>query len=122
MAVRNKLITALTAVALALCMVGAHASVVINGTRVIYPSDEREVTVKLSNEGSLPALVQAWLDDGDPRALPQDSVHARTAALSSRFEERADAACCLHAGATRARQGNALLAQRAGSASEQHEY
>ncbi|MEX3936822.1 molecular chaperone [Paraburkholderia phymatum] len=52
----------------------ANAGVVINGTRVIYPSDEREVTVKLTNEGSLPALVQAWLDDGDPRTLPQDTT------------------------------------------------
>lgn len=48
----------------------AQASVVIAGTRVIYDAKEREVTVKLSNEGQLPALTQAWLDKGDPSASP----------------------------------------------------
>lgn len=41
-----------------------HASVVINGTRVIYPSNEREVTIKLSNNGKNPVLVQSWIDRG----------------------------------------------------------
>ena len=43
----------------------ANASVVITGTRIIYPADAREVTVKLNNNGNAPALVQAWIDDGD---------------------------------------------------------
>jgi len=43
----------------------ANASVVITGTRVIYPATAREVTVKLNNNGDAPALVQAWIDDGD---------------------------------------------------------
>jgi len=43
----------------------ANASVVITGTRVIYPAHAREVTVKLNNNGAAPALVQAWIDDGD---------------------------------------------------------
>jgi len=43
----------------------AHASVVITGTRVIYPAQAREVTVKLNNNGAHPALVQSWIDDGD---------------------------------------------------------
>ena len=46
----------------------AHASVVITGTRVIYPADQREVSVKLNNNGSEPALVQSWIDDGDADA------------------------------------------------------
>ncbi|HEL7750734.1 fimbrial biogenesis chaperone [Stenotrophomonas maltophilia] len=41
------------------------ASVVVNGTRVIYPADSREVTVQVDNVGSSPALVQAWIDGGD---------------------------------------------------------
>lgn len=48
----------------------AHASIVITGTRVIYPSDAREVTVKLSNEGHSPLLVQSWLDKGNEKAKP----------------------------------------------------
>ncbi|NTZ88384.1 molecular chaperone [Burkholderia metallica] len=51
----------------------ARASVVISGTRVIYPAEEREITVKLSNEGDTPALVQVWLDAGDPKPLPAEA-------------------------------------------------
>ena len=46
-----------------------QAEIVIHGTRVIYPSDAREVTLQVSNNGSKPALVQAWLDEGDSKAL-----------------------------------------------------
>ncbi|MDR6919013.1 fimbrial chaperone protein/chaperone protein EcpD [Pseudomonas sp. 3296] len=50
----------------------ASASVVIAGTRVVYNSTEREVTIRLTNEGALPALVQVWLDKGDDKAAPAD--------------------------------------------------
>ncbi|MGR7482649.1 fimbrial biogenesis chaperone [Klebsiella aerogenes] len=50
--------------------VSAHASIVITGTRVIYPSDAKEVSVKVSNKGKSPVLIQSWLDDGDTRAKP----------------------------------------------------
>ncbi|MBN3787640.1 fimbria/pilus periplasmic chaperone [Burkholderia sp. Ac-20353] len=49
----------------------AHASVVISGTRVVFPANEREVTVKLTNDGATPVLVQAWLDNGDASASPE---------------------------------------------------
>lgn len=52
----------------------AHASVVINGTRVIYPGVEREVSVRLTNNGTLPSLVQSWVDSGDPKKTPENSV------------------------------------------------
>ncbi|MBN3817325.1 fimbria/pilus periplasmic chaperone [Paraburkholderia sp. Se-20369] len=48
----------------------AVASVVIGGTRVIYGASESEVTLKLSNEGKAPALVQSWVDTGDVRGAP----------------------------------------------------
>lgn len=48
----------------------SQASVVIGGTRVIYQEHDREVTVKLTNEGKKPALVQSWIDAGNPNALP----------------------------------------------------
>uniref|UniRef100_UPI003BEF0907 fimbrial biogenesis chaperone n=1 Tax=Burkholderia arboris TaxID=488730 RepID=UPI003BEF0907 len=51
----------------------ARASVVISGTRVIYPAEEREISVKLSNEGDTPALVQVWLDAGDPKPQPDEA-------------------------------------------------
>ncbi|KVE08158.1 molecular chaperone [Burkholderia anthina] len=50
----------------------AWADVVISGTRVVFPGNDREVTVKLTNEGKAPALVQAWLDKGDPNASPDN--------------------------------------------------
>ncbi|MFU8927027.1 molecular chaperone [Acinetobacter puyangensis] len=50
-----------------------HAEIILHGTRVIYPSDAREVTLQLSNNGSKPALVQAWIDEGDPQSTPDQS-------------------------------------------------
>ena len=43
----------------------ALAGVVVNGTRIIYPAQAREVTVQVDNVGDAPALVQAWIDSGD---------------------------------------------------------
>ncbi|OPA96927.1 molecular chaperone EcpD [Pseudomonas fluorescens] len=51
----------------------AMAGVVITGTRLIYPSDQKEVTVKLNNNGRVPALVQAWVDTGDIKSSPTSS-------------------------------------------------
>ncbi|WP_029309783.1 fimbria/pilus periplasmic chaperone [Cupriavidus metallidurans] len=50
----------------------AEASVVLAGTRVIFNANERETTVRLSNEGKVPALTQVWLDKGDPKAAPSE--------------------------------------------------
>lgn len=50
----------------------AQASVVVAGTRLIYNAKDTEVTIKLSNEGQSPALVQAWIDSGDIKAAPSD--------------------------------------------------
>ena len=47
-----------------------QASVVIEATRVIFPAKEREVTVRLANNGNSPALVQAWLDNGNANSSP----------------------------------------------------
>lgn len=51
----------------------SNASVVITGTRVIYPLSSASVTVRLLNDGSQPSLVQAWADDGDSNAAPNES-------------------------------------------------
>lgn len=59
--------------ALMLPFTAANADVVIHGTRVVYPSDAREITVRVSNEGTSPALVQAWIDEGDARVTPDQS-------------------------------------------------
>ncbi|GHH59921.1 fimbrial biogenesis chaperone [[Pseudomonas] boreopolis] len=49
------------------------AGVVVNGTRVIYPSQSREVTVQVDNVGDSPSLVQAWIDAGNPDQTPDNS-------------------------------------------------
>jgi chaperone protein EcpD len=59
-------------VACALFAGAASASVTIGGTRVVYPLDQREVTVKLDNDSVTPSLVQVWIDDGHPDAKPGD--------------------------------------------------
>jgi chaperone protein EcpD len=50
-----------------------QASVTIGGTRVVYPLDQREVTVKLNNDSRQPSLVQVWMDDGNADTTPGDS-------------------------------------------------
>jgi P pilus assembly chaperone PapD len=56
----------------ALCLFAAvaHASVVVSSTRVVFPAQEGEVTVRLSNEGNRPSLVEAWIDSGDVNSTP----------------------------------------------------
>lgn len=59
------------AAALGLGMGGlAQASLVIEGTRVIYKASAPEVVVKMSNDGSTASLMQAWIDDGRAEATP----------------------------------------------------
>jgi chaperone protein EcpD len=51
----------------------ALAGVVITGTRLIYPADQKEITVKLNNNGTQPALTQSWIDTGDVKSTPTSS-------------------------------------------------
>lgn len=51
----------------------ASASVVITGTRLIYPADQKEISVKLNNNGTQPALVQSWIDTGSAESTPTSS-------------------------------------------------
>ncbi|MFN3071204.1 molecular chaperone [Serratia sp. J2] len=46
------------------------ANIIVSGTRVVYAGNEKEVTVKLSNTGNMPVLVQSWIDNGDIDAKP----------------------------------------------------
>lgn len=51
----------------------AHAGVLIDATRIVYPAQEREVTVKFTNKGQGPVLMQIWVDRGDSQSKPQDA-------------------------------------------------
>lgn len=56
---------------IALFSLPTQADVVLNTTRVIYPVQEREVTLALANdEKTQPRLVQAWIDDGRVNVPP----------------------------------------------------
>ncbi|HUA79544.1 MAG TPA: molecular chaperone [Dyella sp.] len=57
-------------IALSLTAISANASVLIAGTRVVFPAQEGEVTVRLTNDNAYPALIEAWIDDGDPNSTP----------------------------------------------------
>ena len=64
---RNTLIALLTAGTL---IAPAWSATVISSTRVIYPAQDREVTVQISNQGKGPVLLQSWIDDGRADASP----------------------------------------------------
>lgn len=68
----HKITQCCAVVALCVTSMAASASVVITGTRVIYPSEAKEVTVKLNNVGSGPVLIQSWIDNGDTKAKPEN--------------------------------------------------
>lgn len=51
----------------------SYSSVVINGTRVIYPAAAREKALQLTSHDSYPNLVQIWLDKGNPQSTPLTS-------------------------------------------------
>jgi len=47
-----------------------NAGVSIDGTRIIFPSNAKSVSVQLRNEFATPALVQTWIDQGDMSTIP----------------------------------------------------
>lgn len=48
----------------------AGANVIVNGTRVVFPAQRGETTLRLTNGGDRPALVEAWIDSGDVHSTP----------------------------------------------------
>ncbi|MBW4204107.1 fimbria/pilus periplasmic chaperone [Enterobacter cloacae subsp. cloacae] len=66
----KKQIVTLAAAALMTTSLSAVAATVISSTRVIYPAQDREVTVQISNQGKGPVLLQSWIDDGRADASP----------------------------------------------------
>jgi len=65
-------ILAAAAIVFSAASFAAQAAITITGTRVIYPAQNREVNVRLNNVASRPVLVQAWLDDGNAAAAPNE--------------------------------------------------
>ena len=67
-------IRTLYAMALLLCALEvAQAGITINGTRVIYPAPQREVTLSMVNDGREARLIQVWVDAGNASERPENS-------------------------------------------------
>ncbi|AVR66231.1 MULTISPECIES: fimbrial biogenesis chaperone [Pseudomonas aeruginosa group] len=62
---------AASAVVFALGVSPAEAGLVAQGTRVVFPGNEREVTLRVNNTSSVPVLAQAWIDDGREDVPPE---------------------------------------------------
>ncbi|CAB3624922.1 fimbria/pilus periplasmic chaperone [Achromobacter pestifer] len=58
----------------AACASLAQAALVLVGTRVVYPSDAKDVTIRAMNEGSEPLLAQIWVDDGSAGVAPANMI------------------------------------------------
>jgi len=67
----NNTLRLITVSVFTLLSFSAAASIVINGTRVVYRSDAKEALIKMVNQGTQPLLVQSWLDDGHEDVDPQ---------------------------------------------------
>jgi len=63
---------AIGAVFLWLFALGSQAAIVVQSTRVIFPADVDDVTVRLENSSNEPVLVQSWVDDGHAEMAPED--------------------------------------------------
>lgn len=50
----------------------AQAAIVLDGTRLVIPSDARSVTLGMQNTGNVPVLTQNWIDDGREDATPAE--------------------------------------------------
>jgi len=61
----------LSLIACLLAIPHATASVVLTGTRVIYPAAQSGQTLQLGNADAHPYLVQMWLDAGDQDSTPE---------------------------------------------------
>lgn len=48
-----------------------YASIVMDGTRVIYQGNKNEVTISLTNKNTRPVLIQSWIDTGNENTSPE---------------------------------------------------
>jgi chaperone protein EcpD len=71
MKVFSRALCALTVMAASLS--SAYAGVTINATRVVYPADQREVSLSMVNDGKEARLIQAWVDTGDASERAESS-------------------------------------------------
>jgi P pilus assembly chaperone PapD len=49
------------------------ADIYLNGTRVIYPAEKKEVTFTVGNNAGVKTLIQTWIDEGKPNETPDNT-------------------------------------------------
>lgn len=60
-------------VAVLMAIVGAaRADLGVEGSRLVYTSDESSAAMRVWNRGDRSSLIQAWIDVGDPDAKPEE--------------------------------------------------
>ncbi len=69
----NKIMMKYLVILLVLLTNSAFASVVMTGTRVIYPSDAKSKTIQLKNNDPFFNVVQMWVDINNPNSTPDDA-------------------------------------------------
>lgn len=65
----NFIVTAIVIAIFLLCS-KALAETYVNKTRIIISQADKETSFSIVNEGSTPALMQLWIDNGDPYTNP----------------------------------------------------
>lgn len=63
----------LLVIAVLLCCQNVQASVVMTGTRIIYPADAKEKSIQLVNNDNFPNVVQLWTDIDNPQSAPESA-------------------------------------------------
>lgn len=69
---RRKKIAAALVAGVLLCPAISYADIILSGTRVIYPQENKDVIINMENRGNKPLLVQSWIDDGRDTTNPQE--------------------------------------------------
>jgi len=73
MTMKIRAMTWMTALLAGAVVLPASAAVTLQGTRIVHDAGKgRDVTVKATNSGDQPAMVQVWIDDGDSHARPEN--------------------------------------------------
>lgn len=90
MLLKKMVLSIVLGAAAVLATLEVHASVVISGTRVVYPAGESEVTVNMTNRGDVPALVQSWLDNGQDVDKSPDQIEVPFTLLPPMFRIEPD--------------------------------
>ncbi|MHC8403412.1 fimbrial biogenesis chaperone [Pseudomonas sp. MDT1-17] len=49
----------------------AYCSVVLIGTRIIYPASASDKSLQFTSQDAYPSLVQIWVDKGNPQSKPE---------------------------------------------------